>query len=184
MTCVLLSLPSYSSETDLREYDGNNWKEMSESQRIFWVSGFMAGATNVADSWGIFTPSSSNYDDNKARLLWLSLQVDKEKITCTTENIELICDYQESLSALGVKNYGIYTVSVSQLVEGLNQFYKDFKNTQIKISDAIYVVKKQIRGASNEEIEAILQWLRGSKKDYSKRFYIDKNGRRQAAVFP
>jgi len=40
--------------------------------------------------------------------------------------------------------------SVRQIVYGLNELYKDFKNTQIKLADAVYMVNRQIAGASND----------------------------------
>jgi hypothetical protein len=83
----------------------------------------------------------------------------------------------------GLYSYGIIEITNGQLVEGLNAFYNDFKNKQVKIWDAIYVVKKQIKGASTEEIEAVLQFLRVD-KDYKNLPYTDKDGKRKCATFP
>ncbi len=80
--------------------------------------------------------------------------------------------------------YGVYEITVGQLYEGLTLFYDDFKNKQLKLPAAIYVVKKQIKGASAEEIEAIMQWLRDDSKDFRKRFVIDKEGKKKFVAFP
>jgi hypothetical protein len=46
----------------------------------------------------------------------------------------------------------------------MDKIYEDFKNRRIKIQDAIYAVRKQIRGTTEEEVEAVLQFLRSEKK--------------------
>ena len=54
--------------------------------------------------------------------------------------------------------------------------YKDFKNKGIRISDAIYVVKRQIEGTSPEDIEKILIYLRSNYENYESLVTRDKNG--------
>ncbi len=78
---------------------------------------------------------------------------------------------------------GIYKITIGQIVEGLDVLYSDFKNRNIKINDAIYVVKRQIEGASEEHIEAMLQYLRSGKKT-EKLMYKDSDGNTIYIVFP
>jgi len=75
-------------------------------------------------------------------------------------------------------------VTVGRLKEGLNRFYEDFKSLQIKITEAIHLVKRQINGASNKEIEAITLFLRSPDKDHQKLIYQDKDGETIQPQFP
>jgi hypothetical protein len=51
-------------------------------------------------------------------------------------------------------------MTIRQIIDGLDTFYYDFKNRSIPVVLGIYVVKKQIKGASQDDIEKILIWLR------------------------
>ena len=64
-----------------------------------------------------------------------------------------------------VQKYSFNNIRVRQIEEGLDQLYGDFRNTNILLTDAIYVVKKQITGSSPEQIEKILQVLRSPNID-------------------
>jgi hypothetical protein len=50
--------------------------------------------------------------------------------------------------------------TIGQLVEGVNQFYKDFRNTKILTRDAMMVVRQQISGVPQKEIDEGLEFLR------------------------
>lgn len=71
-----------------------------------------------------------------------------------------------------------------QIADGLDAFYKDPKNRHIRISDAIFVVKKRTGGSSVEELNAILSYLRDEKKDKDKLLYRNKEGGSESAMFP
>ena len=79
--------------------------------------------------------------------------------------------------------YYLGKITVGQIINGLDVLYGDFKNKQIKLVYAVYIVKKQINGASSEEIEAILQYLR-SNMDSSKLYFIDKDGKKKKVDLP
>lgn len=79
--------------------------------------------------------------------------------------------------------YFIGNINPAQISSGLDTLYGDFKNKQIKLVFAMYIVKKQISGGSAEEVEAILQYLR-SNMDSSKLYFIDKDGKKKMASLP
>jgi hypothetical protein len=54
----------------------------------------------------------------------------------------------------------VWKVTIGQIVEGVDAFYNDYKNKQILIQDAIYVVCKEVKGESQEKIEREKQILR------------------------
>ena len=72
------------------------------------------------------------------------------------------------------------------MMEGVDALYKDFKNRNIKIEDAIYVVKRQITGTSPSDIDRILLFLRNGKQDFTPLILErDKDGKPiKAIIFP
>jgi len=56
-------------------------------------------------------------------------------------------------------------ITIGQLIEGVDQFYKDFRNTRILTTDAMMVVKQQISGFSQKQIDETLQTLRQTALD-------------------
>jgi hypothetical protein len=54
----------------------------------------------------------------------------------------------------------VWNLTVGQITEGLDEFYKDYENKQILIKDAIYIICKEAKGESSEKIEREKQILR------------------------
>lgn len=50
---------------DISDYDGNEWRTWNESQRVFFISGFLAGASYVigenTSSFGMYL-GTKDYD--------------------------------------------------------------------------------------------------------------------------
>jgi len=100
------------------------------------------------------------------------------------DEVSLLLEREYRNSRERLTHYNIIGITNGQIVDGLNLFYDDFRNRQIKLTDAIYVIKKQILGASKEEIEAITEWLRDPDRNYEKRRYKDKEGNLKFADWP
>lgn len=107
----------------------------------------------------------------------------KPKNTFSRKEVALLLGYSIESSNNHLYRYSTMGTTNAQFVEGIDAFYGDFKNKQIKLSEAVYVVKKQIKGASPDEIEAILQFLR-SDGDLKKLWYTDKDGKKKYADYP
>jgi hypothetical protein len=60
--------------------------------------------------------------------------------------------------------YVITGMTLGQLIDGIDILYSDFKNRSVSLDHAIYVVYKQIKGTSQDDIEKILLWLRSGGK--------------------
>lgn len=56
-------------------------------------------------------------------------------------------------------------MTFGQLIEGVDAFYKDFRNTRILTTDAMMVVKEQISGLSQKQIDEELQTIRQTALD-------------------
>ena len=66
----------------------------------------------------------------------------------------------------------IADVTVGQIMDGMDAFYNDFSNRRIKIVDAIYVVKMQIKGEDPELIDSQIRYLKMQPLD--KKMYLEK----------
>jgi len=78
------------------------------------------------------------------------------------EHIKIVSKYSLTYSG----------ISISQLVDGLDLLYTDFKNRRILIRDGIHVVKNQLIGVPTGDIERILLWLRAGRKAENKAYYL------------
>jgi len=114
---------------DILEDDGTDWTTYSNSLKIGYVGGFIAGA-------GVVKNKFSGWEDD------LENEVSKE----------LYKIYMNEISLVGI--------TVGQIQDGVDAFYKDFSNRRIKIVDAIYVVKMQINGDDPELINAQIRYLK------------------------
>ena len=54
----------------------------------------------------------------------------------------------------------LFKITIGQIKEGIDKFYGDFSNKKIKIVDAVYVVKMQIKGENPNLIDAQIRYLR------------------------
>jgi len=173
------------------DFDGNTWVSWTALQKLSFLTGFISASSHVIWEGINEVYYSSNfgaieYNDKKAQKVW-GVFYDtekKKKTTFTRQEVSLALDSVITNNNQGLYKFNVFNITIGQLNEGLDLFYNDFKNKQIKLSSAIYVVKKQIEGASVEEIDTLSQWLRGGSKDFSKRFYIDKEGKKKFISFP
>ena len=185
-TIFLLVFPLYvhAQKQDVSKFDGNDWREWEDFRKYSFISGFIAG-TNYLVKCNIQT-QEEEYDSDKASEVFISYVVPNEKKpknTFSRKEVSLLLGNTKEDFNSSLFRYTIFGITNDQIVDGLELLYIDFKNRQIKLNDAIYVVKKQIKGASPEEVEAILQYLR-AEKDYKKLFYTDKEGKKKYVPFP
>ena len=54
----------------------------------------------------------------------------------------------------------LYNITMGQIQDGIDTFYKDFSNRRIKIVDAIFIVKMQIQGENPTLIDAQIRHLK------------------------
>jgi len=181
---VLLSFfffVNLATANDISEQDGNDWNGYSETAKVFFVSGFMMGSAYIVTE--TYLQSPKEFDINKAYSLASKIYNSDKKlkktqnITFTKEEIILWGNYRSEIRNNTLFPYGLYKITVGQIKSGLDVLYKDFRNVRITIPDAIYVVKKQIEGLSNEDTEALLLYLRGGKANTDLLFIKDSEGK-------
>ncbi len=151
LTALCIFLLSTTSYADISDDDGNNWNSWDRYIKVIYVKSFMSASCFV----------SSNNEDPVAGFCNPTSPIGKT--LCPDLTVERYNWEKKRNDTL--KRYCIMELSVGQIADGLDVFYKDFRNRQIRMNSAVYVVRKQIEGSPNEEIEAILLFLRKTFKD-------------------
>lgn len=120
--------------------DGSEWDEMSKENKVSWVMGFIGGTNLVVSHYKISNAKGMSTLDEK-------------------EVKELYSIYLKNFLE-NQKSFGIYNVTIEQLLKGMDRFYQDERNKKIKMVDAVYVVKMEIENKRSELIEAQKKYLR------------------------
>jgi len=163
---------SFPQPIQIGDEDGNNWINYKEWYKVGLISGMIMGvslAINYKPDNNIF--ETFNKLDNKL----------KDYKPAFFDLLEL------SLFFAHLDRISLYNITVGQLKDGLDEFYKDFSTRRIKIIDAIYVVKMQIEGKSPELIEAQILYLKRqpiSEKEKEKAFEKYMNFNEKNSRFP
>lgn len=175
---LILFVPNAHAK-DLSETDGVDWGGWDSSRKLFYLNGFISAADNIAEELSDFE-EVEGYSDEEAFKLYTEylagLKNPEQARPFETKEIRSILELQKRLRMSALFRYSVLKITVGQLATGLDQFYGDFKNKNIRLTDAVYLVKKQITGASPDEIERISEWLRGGKKDIERLVIRNKNG--------
>jgi hypothetical protein len=201
---VFLLWPLTALSTDSH---GDNWLSLSANQKKLYIKGLVDGIDSLFYEI-VMLPHiklRQKVDPKKVGDIYKALQVDykKNKRVFTGKEVwELLHSWSQwEVEVLG--SFAIDSEHLNQIIEGVDAFYADFKNKQIGVVSAVYVVKKQIEGEPPEAIEAICQWLRKNdpfssnreettvieKKEYNGPWrvivpYSDKQGHPQETYWP
>lgn len=127
----------------LYKLDGHDWLQWDDTIKIGYCIGFMNGSDMT---------------------FFNALGIERWR-----DNINLRDDILNTLN----DRVSFSDIPPKQLMDGLTILYADFKNQSIPVRQAILVVRKQIKGTKQEDIERILLYLRS--QDFN--FIKDQNGK-------
>ena len=128
MTVAALTSNGIASEHETR--DGNWWRTLSETQRVFVCTGMFEG---VRTARTILAQENQDAIDQK---------------------------YTASVRSL------FAGITIGQCVDGVNEFYKDFRNRTIEIPVAFWIVAWQTKGATDEQVKAVIGAARANPHFY------------------
>jgi hypothetical protein len=178
-------LGSAQEKIDVSKHDGNSWRSMNYIRQLDFVAGFILGSFGISSGCrmpeNVFMKEGSGYSETKGLKVLADYWTPKKQYT--REEVGLLLEGRMQFFNSSLDKYGIIGITNDQLVDGLNKFYEDFRNRGILLGLAILVVKKQIKGASQEEIEAVCEYIR-SDYDFKKLKYKNKDGTITYAEFP
>lgn len=133
----LLSVP-FLLAADRPEQDGYWWASMTPAFKLGWVSGYaqamdMAGIYAMGRCAAELPMYSEKYPAVDSKQLWQTL--------CSTDEF----DYDG--------------ITMGQFVEGIDAFYKDYRNKQLSVTQAIEYARDEIKGKPAKDLETKLtQW--------------------------
>src|SRR5512136_201104 len=154
----------YAEKANISELNGNDWKSLSHANKTAFTLGVISSANYVAKQNISYTPiiPEHEYDTKKAIALFSGFEKSRlrKANTYSKKEVDLMREHNRRTGNYLLRRYSIFSITNIQLYEGLEKLYNDSKNTNILLNEAVYLVRKQLQGASDEEIQAILPWLR------------------------
>jgi len=125
---LLISTPVRNENNSTR--DGNWWRTQEQICKYQYVVGFFDGTELGYDFsyWGIMD---------------------------TNRNDPAVGKIQKSYNAYSAKF--LTNVTSSQLVDGLNEFYSDYRNRRITVINGIWLVLNEIAGTRQTEMQKMIE---------------------------
>src|ERR1035438_222110 len=141
LVVVLLMSSSLWCRNSVGVADGSDWKDYSQNYKVGWIDGFVTAMSDAQIHTGFMCA------------LQLKLQAEStESKACTDE----------------AQGFNFEMIKFGQYLEGMDAFYKDFRNRDYPINWAMKIVRDQIRGRPAEDIEKELVAWRQCHADSSK----------------
>jgi len=139
---ILLLLPcSLWSRNAARVANGSDWKQYSQTYKIGWIDGWATAMINA--------------------------QISTSMLCAFQLNVKLESEEGKACVA-AAQSFNFEMITFGQFLEGMDTFYKDFRNTEMPINMAIRIVHDQINGRPAEDIEKELIAWRQCDADGSK----------------
>jgi hypothetical protein len=110
-----------------------------------YISGFLAGTLLMKNETLSFVSS------------W---KEDKGEWRKRYDEFTLLAKSAFEVALKNADNLSFINIRVGQIVDGVSEFYGDIPNRKIRIIDAIYIVKMQIRGMDSYLIMAQVRYLK------------------------
>lgn len=128
-----LALPISALSTERR--DGNWWIDQSKDFQLEYVVGFFDGMSLGHDFsiWKWFDSTGTRPDP------------------CIAKTTDSYSEYQSKYLA---------DVTNGQLVDGLNTFYKDYRNRKIRVTLAVWLVLNGIAGTPEDRLNKMIESFR------------------------
>src|SRR5882762_8931768 len=130
--CVLLLLPvlTFTCQAEENRRDGNWWNDQPPATKLGYMIGFFDGMTlgNKFSYWKFIK--------------------DEKQQNCLTQTGASYTEFSEKFLA---------HVTNGQLVDGLDIFYKDFRNRRIEADNAVWLVLNSIAGKPQAELDKMIE---------------------------
>jgi hypothetical protein len=148
VAAVALLVPSALLAAGKTDLDGYWWEKLDASFKLGWVSGY-AKAMDLAGSIQMSTCASN-----------MPLYVKEFPNTDPKVILQKMC--------LSDTQFDYDGIATGQLVDGMDAFYKDYRNKQLEIGWAIQYARDSIKGKAVQEVDAeVALWRRCSAADKS-----------------
>lgn len=140
-TVMFVLCVSALTAADKPSLDGIWWSQMSPAFKLGWVSGY-AQAMDLAGTLQMGTCAAE-----------LPIYQEKFPNVDAKDLLQRMC--------LSNKAFDYDGITMGQFVEGIDSFFKDYRNKQLEVGWAIEYVRDEIKGKSALELEAeVTTWRR------------------------
>jgi hypothetical protein len=157
------------------DLDGNDWVTMDEVSKMSFTGGFLVGSSYVIDENTVPLPNSFNPEE--ASKLYFDGYIGGKRKKLSRHELNIMLQRVENSRNEKLSNYALSKIPWYKITVGLDKLYRNSKNRSIRVTDAIYVVKKQAEGLPETHIEKILLYLQLGKKDLSPLMVVDEKGK-------
>lgn len=152
---------------------GGEWNQWHNDKKVAFVDGFISGSHWVASN--SILPASvfpNGPVRTGAQILWEKATDEFGKAIANpktqmprqyTANDMMLYALFDGYKKNALYERAIIKVPTHAIVGRLNQLYGDSANLKVTISDAIYLAKKITEGASKDDVNTLLPYLRGDK---------------------
>jgi hypothetical protein len=143
VTAVLVLCSCFLSAADKPSLDGFWWAQMSPDYKLGWVSGY-AQAMDLAGMLQTATCAAE-----------LPMYKKEFPNLDTKDILQKMC--------LSNTEFDYDGITMGQFVEGMDTFFKDYRNKQLEVGSAIQYVRDEIKGKPAQELDAeVTAWRRCS----------------------
>lgn len=165
LVVMICCLPAFAAKTSLSQLDGHDWQTWEEAKKINFLSGFLLGSYYVIKQSEPPTPKDEierQYEEIRKRLS-SGYNGKKKRVqnSFSKEDVILWGHYRAAMIQKELIDFAVFDIPIGHLSKGMDELYSEPINKKIKLFDAVYAVKRQIKGASREEMERTLFYLRG-----------------------
>lgn len=144
--------------------DGYLWEGKSESFKFGYVIGLTRGIQHCAEWFYVVKEPYQEKIDSLERLMHhgrdvvdCSKKSQSERGDCLARTFcSIILRYSNVLSDTRMGEEATY----GQLIQGIDQLYKDYRNKQIPIVHLLELVKMEIQGESQAKVDSVARELR------------------------
>ena len=177
-------------EVEEKEPPGDTWRSLSKGKKTVLTDGIILGINNVVKENMVFLPESGSTkrnDELAEKLEKLLVLYIRQKFARkpTEDEVRLLLTYEKELRNKKLIEFGVFDVSVKEIIAGVDRLYEEPKNRNIAIVDAMYLVRKKSQGAPTEDMERLVNYLRGGKKDRALLNVKDERGKTRRIIhFP
>lgn len=129
---VIVAAIAHSAAAQELEMNGVRWNRFNEDMKLGYALGFLQGTSFAND------------------LIVVGFVSVGSDATTVFKAQKLYGDYMRKH----------FEITVGQVVEGLDSFYKDYRNTNINMNRAVWVVAHAVTGTSQADIDKMTENLR------------------------
>ena len=147
--------------SDAKEHDGNYWIDMGISEKVHYISGWMdSGFVFMYYSKMIENTFKEQKQEYEKKFSSMNEAQRKQSDEWKVETSSLTALYYEQKKLDLLKARVFLDTDPLTVIDGVNSFYKDYKNRKISVSWAIYYVLESIRGKSEKSMQRYLERMR------------------------